>query len=210
MVSMKRDMKKTLAIGITGSALIWLAFNPLPAGASMNQAEGVQRGGPNAIFPVVVPSYGTFGNASDGDLADCQYAVMANLTIAEFPQAQITTDEVVAAYNTYGVGRISPYWAGQWYVVNVGYDGFRASSVTTINFDQVESAANAGGVEVQISEQALGGPANLSHDFAIVKASSSDVFVVNSWYASVQDYSWANWNTMMAPYVIAYSAVTWN
>jgi hypothetical protein len=206
--------RSKVVLGLAGvSSLAWLWFNPLPAGASTyhalnsTQAEALllQLANPAPIIPV--PAFGTFDNNL---LADCQYAAAANLVIAEFPQAVITTDEVVTAFDTYGIGWISPYWAGQWYLMNVGFDGFEASSVTTINEDQVEAAANNGGVEVELWEQTLDPSVMASHDIDIVSATSTDVFVVNSWYASVQDYSWANWNTMIAPYVIAYSAVTWN
>jgi hypothetical protein len=196
----------SLAVGFG----VLCVVGPGPAGASTQtldstQAEEQMFLAANPASPVSM--YGVWDNNL---LPDCQYAAAANLVIAEFPQAVITTDEVVTAFDTYGIGWIGSYWAGQWYVVNVGFDGHQANSVTTINESQVLPAANQGGVEVQISEQAWGQPANLSHDIAIVKATSTDVFIVNSWYATVQDYSWANWNTMIAPYVIAYSAVTWN
>jgi hypothetical protein len=196
----------SLAVGFG----VLCVIGPGPAGASTQtldstQAEEQMFLAANPASPVSM--YGVWDNNL---LPDCQYAAAANLVIAEFPQAVITTDEVVTAFDTYGIGWIGSYWAGQWYLMNVGFDGFEASSVTTINEDQVEAAANNGGVEVELWEQTLDPSVMATHDIDIVSATQTDIYVVNSWYATVQDYSWANWNTMMAPYVIAYSAVTWN
>jgi hypothetical protein len=153
------------------------------------------------------PAYGTWGNTT---LPDCQYAAPANLVVAEFPGVIIATSDVVAAYDTYGSSWIDGHWAGQWYLLNVGFSGHRATSITTINESQVLGAANNGGVEVQLWESAWNPlDASLSHDVAIVRATATDIFVVNSWDPIVQDLTWAQWDAAFAPFVIAYSAVTW-
>ena len=87
--------------------------------------------------------YQSFDNLHVGD---CQYETDANLVLAQWPKAKITTSEVVHAWSTYGSAfegqdvtsdggqnwTLSGLWAGQNYLVDVGFAGHRAQSITEL------------------------------------------------------------------------------
>jgi hypothetical protein len=199
-------MKKTLAVGVAGSALIWLWFNPLPAGANtfkttLNKAGAISRTAP----------FQAFGNFTVGD---CQYETAANLILAYWPKSQITTAEVESAYNTYGIG-----WdpdgleAGQDFLISTGFAGHHASSITEITQAQAVTAANNGGVEVTVL-----GP-TMAHIFAIVQANAEGLTEVDDGF--VYHYTWSQLNAAytigitngeLTPNgnVLTFYAVTWN
>lgn len=166
---------------------------------------------------VVVPTapFQAFGNTSG--VGDCQYETAANLTLAEYPKAKITTSQVEGAFSTYGdlfQGQqvttdggqdwtLTGLWAGQNYLIDHGYDGHRASvTQVTTRYAEVQGA-NHGGLEVTAT-----GP-NLMHMFGILQANAQRVTVVDD--GVIYHYSW----TALATHydfggdTLAFYAVKW-
>jgi hypothetical protein len=147
--------------------------------------------------------YSSFDNFKVGD---CQYETAANLVLSRWPRARITTAEVVAAYDRYGSGATPDgLWAGQDYLLDHGFGGHRAASITLLGPELagVVSAANAGGVEV-----ANLGPVR-EHMFAIVAATPTTVTVVDDGPVVRESWLFFLWSTTQDGESLAFYAVTW-
>jgi hypothetical protein len=174
--------------------------------------------------PAFAQKYQAFGN---GTLEDCTYETVANLTLHEYPNAHITTAEVIAAWdpNSTGGGNDSPVNGidpSQLFMQATGFDGHRAKSATREVFSQPQLvfAANHGGIYVSVT-----GPV-LNHAFAIIGATRTMVTMVNDGQVVTQSWSWFRyiWTHQMIPVpgsttgqgefvptgeVLTYFAVTW-
>jgi hypothetical protein len=143
-----------------------------------------------------------FGNFTTGD---CQYETDANLILARWPKAKISTAEVVGAYSAHGTS-LNPdnLWAGQGYLLSTGFAGHKAASITPIATKyQIVQAANHGGVEVTNL-----GPVRM-HVFAIIQATAKSLTVVDDGF--IYRYSWATFTydyTQNAE-LLSFYAVTW-
>jgi hypothetical protein len=131
--------------------------------------------------------YRAFGDLSGAD--DCQYETAANLVLSRWPAAHITTAEVESAYDKFGgafegqsvtsdggsTWTLTGLWAGQNFLLDQGFAGHRAQSITEVTTRaQMVSAANAGGLEVTVM-----GP-TMQHMFAIVHANAREVTQVDT------------------------------
>jgi hypothetical protein len=181
---MRRDMKKTLAVGVAGSALIWLWFNPLPVNAS------------------VLPQYQAFGNIEPWNVGDCQYEAAANLLKFEYPQANVTTNEVIRAYREQGSS--NPALDGDTdaltFLMNYGFDGYKLGIFNQIyTRQQIIQDASQGGVWATLNDE--------GHAVAIIAANSKRVTFVDD--GLIQSWTWSNWKWWRGhPY--AMYALTWN
>ena len=177
-------MKKTLAVGVAGSALIWLWFNPLPVNAS------------------VLPQYQAFGNIEPWNVGDCQYEAAANLLKFEYPQANVTTNEVIRAYREQGSS--NPALDGDTdaltFLMNYGFDGYKLGIFNQIyTRQQIIADASQGGVWATFNDE--------GHAVAIIAANSKRVTFVDD--GLIQSWTWSNWKWWRGhPY--AMYALTWN
>ena len=195
---------------------LFLAFCE-PAGAAAYKQTQVFSTKDNGYVLVPTAPFQSFDNANIGD---CQYETAANLVLAEWPKAHITTAEVVTAYNAYGAlwqGQQvqqpdgswlnEGLWAGQNYLIDHGFAGHRAASITqvTTRYAMVQGA-NHGGLEVTI----IG--STLMHVLGIIQANAKELTVVDD--GIIYHYTWAGFaNTYTAngtnSEVLTYYAVKW-
>ena len=168
-------MKKSLvALGFLTALL------PATAGASNFKTTLNAQGAITRTAP-----FQSFGNFTVGD---CQYETAANLVLARWPKSKITTSEVLAAYNTYGIGfdpnyAVNGLVAGQDYLLQHGFAGHHATSITTVTSKyQIVHAANNGGVEVSIEG------ATMMHVMGIIQATAKSLTVVDDGF--IQHYTW--------------------
>jgi len=220
---MKSLIKITLCVPLVVLALFFaLCVALVPAGASSYKTNINAKGILEATKP-----FQSFGNFN---LGDCQYETAANLILARWPKAKITTAEVVSAYNTYGdawqgtsvtsdggatwtnIG----LWAGQNYLLNHGFAGHRATSISQplTNKYQIVQAANHGGLEVTIE-----GP-TMMHVLGVIQATAKNLTVVDDGF--IRHYTWAQFTfaytnvvTAQGTYasngeVLAFYAVVWS
>lgn len=148
--------------------------------------------------------YSSFDNFKIGD---CQYETAANLVLSRWPDAKISTAEVVSAYDTTeGAWDSSDdLWGGQDYLLDTGFAGHRASSITLLGpgLASVVAAANAGGVEVVNM-----GPVR-EHMFAIIHATSTTATVVDDGYVYHYSWLWLLWAYSQNNESLAFYGVTW-
>ena len=172
----------------------------------------------------VTPPFRSFDNNRVGD---CQYASAADLVLAEWPTAKITTSSVLNAYRTYGIDwhatapsnpdqTTAPLglFAGQLYLLDHGFGDHRASSITLIagyiptapiNRGAIVHAANHGGVFIAWNVQTT----PTGHMFAMVHATATHVTLVSDGYVFNYTWSWFLWSYHQNGGQMTYYAVTW-
>ena len=173
--------------------------------------------------------YQSFDNLHVGD---CQYETDANLVLAQWPKAKITTSEVVHAWSAYGSAfegqdvtsdggqnwTLSGLWAGQNYLVDVGFAGHRAQSITELGTFSTSSpvtpteqaaliaAADHGGLQVMVM-----GP-GMDHTFAITGANATHLVEVDDGYVRHDTWSffyWAYTSGVNAQNTMTFYSVVW-
>lgn len=151
-----------------------------------------------------------FGNLSG--IGDCQYEAEANLVLAHWPKAKISLSEVLNAYETYGIDGDPTYvstglWISQDFLMNTGFGGHKATSVTEIPQSQVIYAANHGGVLVFNM-----GPVR-NHTFDMISANSKSVTLVDDGFVYHYSWKWLYYAYTSAPgqqgEFFTFYAVTW-
>jgi hypothetical protein len=129
------------------------------------------------------PAYGGFDNSRYGD---CAFAVIANLTIHEYPAAAISTANVLDAWGFKGG---QPFLVSLDFVESTGFDGHTATFQQVTTLPGIINAANHGGVWATWW--------NGTHAVAIIAATSSTVTFVNSnaiqFGETVQTVPWSVW-----------------
>lgn len=145
------------------------------------------------VGPASASSYGVFGNLWTGD---CQFEADANLIIHEFPQAHVTTAEVLRAYDD---AKGLNLYSGLNYLQYVGFDGYTATWTQITTKAQVIYAADHGGVWATMF--------NGSHAVGIIAANATSLVTVDD--GIVQHQSWANWYWFAGRQVQIYAALTW-
>ena len=137
------------------------------------------------------PHYGTFGNLKYGD---CMYEAMANLELHEFPTADITVKEVLAAWR--GNSKINVMQ----YMIGTGYDGYTVNHITHITTRAgLIYAANHGGAWTTMF---FG-----SHAAAIIHASSRGVTIVDD--GIIEHFTWRQY-TLQTGRPLWVWGITWN
>lgn len=117
--------------------------------------------------------YGTFGNLT---YPDCQYEAAANLVLSQFPQAQITTNEVLRAWREFGINAL----AGLTYLEDYGFDGYHAATANLVTGKSaIIAAANGGGIWADLS---------WGHVVAVVHANPREVTVVDDGLVTVNTW----------------------
>ena len=163
-------MKRVLGISLVVGSLAWIG----PAGAA---------------------TYSPFGNLEAGD---CAYEAFANLELHEFPNAQITTKEVMTAYHQgHDQGfQVFPY------MMSVGFDGHTIDAIASGSITtkaQIITAVPLGGVWATISDG--------NHAVAIIGADRRYVTIVDD--GIVEHWSWGNFYHWQGTFPLMY-AVQWS
>ena len=175
---------------------ILLASVALSTGASAADYRQTQKFSVKDNGWLIVPTapFQAFGN---GQVGDCQYETAANLTLAEFPDTKISTNEVESAFNKFGINWVGPFWEGQRFLEFKGF-GHRATiSPVSSNLDYY---ANHGGLEVTIF-------GHMEHMLGIIRGGKT-ITVVDD--GLIYNETWQTLRTGFIGDQLAFYAVKWN